>query len=411
MTESLFEASQAEVSQPETARPVSPLLSLHGAFAASGLDTGVAVHYGNPMLEQRALSFDRSAQDQEPLVLVDRSCLGVVRVEGPDRQTWMTSIASQILTGMTAGESREFLLLSPQGRVEYAPAAIEDGEALWLIVEGNQAQLLTDYLNRMKFMMRVEVQNLSDEYAVLESARNPILQDGSVHPALAEGKPLVWEDPWHTPAPGSYRYDEAGDHHPGADYVRFLSIVPRAVLPALAESSDARFAGLWAAEALRIEAWRPRYGTEADDKTIPQELDYTRTAVHFDKGCYKGQETVARVHNLGRPPRRLVFLDIDGSEHTLPAVGSELFVEGKSRPVGRITSVALHYEAGPIALAVIKRGIDPQAPLRAVDGSDFLPDGSPAPATEYAVAQTTVVSPESGEVARRSLAGQDFLKR
>ena len=133
--------------------------------------------------------------------------------------------------------------------------------------------------------------------------------------------------------------------------------------------------------------------------------------MHFDKGCYKGQETVARVHNLGRPPRRLVFLDIDGSEHTLPAAGSELFVEGKSRPVGRITSVALHHEAGPIALAVIKRGVDPQVPLRAVDGGDFLPDGSPAPATEYAVAQTTVVSPESGEVARRSLAGQDFLKR
>lgn len=411
MTESSLEAPQAEAPQPDAARPVSPLLSLHGAFAASGLDAGVAEHYGNPMLEQRALSFDRSASADEPLVLVDRSSLGVVRVEGPDRQTWLTSIASQILTGMTAGESREFLLLSPQGRVEYAPSAIEDGEALWLIVEGYQAQPLTDYLNRMKFMMRVEVQNLSDEYAVLESARNPILQDGSVHPALAEGKPLVWEDPWHTPAPGSYRYDEAGDAHPGADYVRFLSIVPRSVLPALAESSDARFAGLWAAEALRIEAWRPRYGTEADDKTIPQELDYTRTAVHFDKGCYKGQETVARVHNLGRPPRRLVFLDIDGSEHTLPAAGSELFVEGKSRPVGRITSVALHYEAGPIALAVIKRGVDSQVPLRAVDGGDFLPDGSPAPATEYAVAQTTVVSPESGEVARRSLAGQDFLKR
>ena len=217
MTESSIEAPQAEAPQPDASRPVSPLLSLHGAFAASGLDAGVAAHYGNPMLEQRALSFDRSAGADEPLVLVDRSSLGVVRVAGPDRQTWLTSIASQILTGMTAGESREFLLLSPQGRVEYAPAAIEDGEALWLIVEGDQAQPLTDYLNRMKFMMRVEVQNLSDEYAVLESARNPILQDGSVHPALAETKPLVWEDSWHTPAPGSYRYDEAGDAHPGAD--------------------------------------------------------------------------------------------------------------------------------------------------------------------------------------------------
>ena len=130
-------------------------------------------------------------------------------------------------------------------------------------------------------MMRVEVQNLSDKYAVLESARNPILQDGSVHPALAECKPLVWEDPWHTPEPGSYRYDEAGDGHPGAEYVRFLSIVPRSVLPALAESSDARFAGLWAAEALRIEAWRPRYGTEADDKTIPAGAGFTPYAVHF----------------------------------------------------------------------------------------------------------------------------------
>ena len=146
MTESSIEAPQAEAPQPDAARPVSPLLSLHGAFAASGLDAGVAAHYGNPMLEQRALSFDRSASADEPLVLVDRSSLGVVRVEGPDRQTWLTSIASQILTGMTAGESREFLLLSPQGRVEYAPSAIEDGEALWLIVEGYQAQPLTDYL-------------------------------------------------------------------------------------------------------------------------------------------------------------------------------------------------------------------------------------------------------------------------
>ena len=157
MTESSLEAPQGEVSQPDATRPASPLLSLHGAFAASGLDASVAAHYGNPMLEQRALSFDRSAEAGEPLVLVDRSSLGVLRVEGPDRQNWLTSIASQILTGMTAGESREFLLLSPQGRVEYAPAAIEDGEALWLIVEGNQAQPLTGYLDSMKVMMRVEV--------------------------------------------------------------------------------------------------------------------------------------------------------------------------------------------------------------------------------------------------------------
>ncbi len=294
--------------------------------------------------------------------------------------------------------------------MEYAPAAIEDGEALWLIVEGYQAQPLTDYLNRMKFMMRVEVQNLSDEYAVLESARNPILQDGSVHQVLAECKLLVWEDPWHTPAPGSYRYDEAGDAHPGADYVRFLSIVRRSVLSALAESSDARFAGLWAAEALRIEAWRPRYGTEADDKTIPQELDYTRTAVHFDKGCYKGQETVARVHNLAA--RRAAWCSWILTVRSTPCRRQVVSCSWRESPARSVVLPQWRcITRRAIALAVIKRGVDPQAPLRAVDGGDFLPDGSPAPATEYAVAQTTVVSPESGEVARRSLAGQDFLKR
>lgn len=179
---------------------------MSGAFAAGGPDEGVAAHYGDPIHEQRALSRDRSAGADEPLVVVDRSSLGIVRVTGPDRLTWLTSIASQILSDMKAGDSREFLLLTPQGRIEYAPAAFEDGEALWLIVEGDQAESLEEYLNRMKFMLRVEIQNLSDEYAVLETSRDPRGADGVVHPALAaalagasaEGLP-VWEDPWNTP--------------------------------------------------------------------------------------------------------------------------------------------------------------------------------------------------------------------
>ena len=130
------------------------------------------------------------------------------------------------------------------------------------------------------------------------------------------------------------------DAHPGTDYERYLSIIPREKLTTLTEG--AQLAGVWAAEALRIEAWRPRAGTENR-----QQNHSARAGLHphrraLREGCYKGQETVARVHNLGHPPRRLVFLDLDGSEHTLPAAGSELFVEGKPRAVGRITSVALH---------------------------------------------------------------------
>jgi folate-binding protein YgfZ len=125
-----------------------------------------------------------------------------------------------------------------------------------------------------------------------------------------------------------------------------------------------------------VNAWRPRAGVDTDHRTIPHELDWMRTAVHLHKGCYRGQETVARVHNLGRPPRRVVFLHLDGSGHTLPEAGAEIRAEAalastgsepapSGRPLGRLTSVARHYTDGPIALAVVKRNTDPSAVLYA----------------------------------------------
>jgi folate-binding protein YgfZ len=112
-------------------------------------------------------------------------------------------------------------------------------------------------------------------------------------------------------------------------------------------------AGTWASEALRVAAWRPRLGFETDHRTIPHEVDWLRTAVHLQKGCYRGQETIARVHNLGRPPRRLVMLHLDGSVHQLPARGAE--VKNGERTIGFVTTTARHHELGPIALALIKR--------------------------------------------------------
>jgi folate-binding protein YgfZ len=134
-----------------------------------------------------------------------------------------------------------------------------------------------------------------------------------------------------------------------------------------------------ALEALRIAAWRPRFSTEVDEKSIPHELDLLRSAVHLDKGCYRGQETVARVHTLGRPPRRLTLLHLDGSENALPTVGADLTLE--DRTVGRVGSSARHHELGPIALALVKRNV-------------------PLDATVYAgglvAAQEVIVDPEVG---------------
>ena len=162
-----------------------------------------------------------------------------------------------------------------------------------------------------------------------------------------------------------------GEHHPGADFPLWFALLPRTALAALAASAAAgevRMAGTLALEALRIAAWRPRFAHEVDARTIPHELDWLRSAVHLAKGCYRGQETVAKVHNLGRPPRRLVQLDLDGSDGVLPVPGDTVLA-GETE-VGAVTSVALHHEEGPIALAVVKRSVPETDPLvvRSSDG-------------------------------------------
>ena len=131
----------------------------------------------------------------------------------------------------------------------------------------------------------------------------------------ATGEPLAWRDPWPDLVGDTAAYGPVDDHPGSARRWREL-IVPRADL--VAAVGDRPVAGIWAAEALRVAAWRPRLGFETDHRTIVHEVDWLRTAVHLHKGCYRGQETVARVHNLGRPPRRLVFLHLDGSGHVLP---------------------------------------------------------------------------------------------
>jgi folate-binding protein YgfZ len=119
-----------------------------------------------------------------------------------------------------------------------------------------------------------------------------------------------------------------------------------------------RRAGVWACEALRVAALRPRLGLDTDDRTIPHEVGWIgppgEGAVHLDKGCYRGQETVARVHNLGRPPRMLVLLHLDGSAER-PSTGDPVLAGG--RQVGRLGTVVDHVDLGPIALALVKRGL------------------------------------------------------
>ncbi|HSP52203.1 MAG TPA: folate-binding protein [Cryobacterium sp.] len=336
--------------------PKSPLLELDGAVQAEGIDAGVAAHYGGPLTEQRRLLAGGA--------VVDLSHHGVLSVAGPDRLTWLNSISSQELRRLAPGESTETLLLDPHGHVEYAMEVIDDGVETWLLVEAAQLPGLHAWLDKMRFTLRVQVVDHTLAYAVIGSMGDPSALP--LTPAAPNAVPLVWHDPWTQVAAGGYQY-APGPVHPASAWHWTETLVPRASLPALRDAvrnDEVAAAGLLALEALRIAAWRPRRATEVDEKSLPHELDWLRSAVHLSKGCYRGQETVAKVHNLGHPPRRLVLLHLDGSDAVLPAHGDEVqavkqLLDGTTehRGIGQITSSAIHYELGPIALATVKRTV------------------------------------------------------
>ncbi len=320
----------------------SALLRTPGAVPADGIDEGVAAHYGDPLREQRLL--------EEGLGVVDLSHRGVVTVTGPDRLSWLHTLTTQHLTDLPPHTSAETLVLTPKGKVEHDLHVVDDGERTWLTVEPGTAPALAAWLDSMRFMLRVEVADVSEEYAVLGET---IGREGTAD------EPPTWVDPWPGVVGDTAAYGPPPGEHPGRLRPWREVIVPKGELAAAV--GDRELVGTWAAEALRVAAWRPRLGAETDHRTIVHEVDWLRTAVHLHKGCYRGQETVARVHNLGRPPRRLVFLHLDGSGHILPEVGAEIRLGEKV--VGRITSRARHHEDGPIALAVLKRNTDDEADL------------------------------------------------
>jgi len=291
----------------------------------SFVDQDVAWHYGDPFGEQRLLA--------QGAGVVDLSNRGVLTVTGVDRLTWLNDLTTQLVNGLSAGESALALILSPNGHVEYEMHLVDDGQATWIITQPGQAQALAQYLDSMRFMLRVEVADVSTQYAVVYEPRREV--DASFP---------TWLVPDHFAARGL-----AG---------REL-VLPRADLDA--RLSSAPHVGTWALEASRVAAGMPRMNCETDHRTIPNEVDWLGSAVHLSKGCYRGQETVAKVHNLGQPPRRLALIQLDGSTEELPVHGDAISVAGKT--VGWIGTAARHFEEGNIALAVLKRNVAPDAAL------------------------------------------------
>jgi folate-binding protein YgfZ len=313
---------------------------VHTVVAATGVDVGVPWHYGDPFAEQRTL--------QTAAGLVDRTNRGVLVVPGEDRLSWLHSICSQHVSELRDGDSTEALVLSPHGHVEQHWQVTELGKTVWLDVEQGMAGNALDYLQKMRFLKRVEPADVSAEWAVWS-----LVGPSSDAVLAAAGLPV--------PASEAARVN-------GGGFVRRMSygfdmVVTRmSSLPDAVRAAGAAPAGLWAFEALRVVARRPRLRFETDHRTIPHEVNWIGSAVHLNKGCYRGQETVARVQNLGRPPRKLVFLYLSGESDELPAAGTPIELDG--RAVGFLGTAVQHHELGPIALAVIKRSVPDEAALR-----------------------------------------------
>jgi folate-binding protein YgfZ len=282
-------------------------------YVEDGPDKGAIWHFGQPAQEQRALA--------EGKAWADLSHLAIIEVSGDDRAKWLHDLTTQHLSELAVGTWTSALILDHNGHLEYQFNLVDDGTAAYLVLDSQYAPTLLQYLLKMCFMLKVDARDASSDFAVLR-------------------------------APGAAT--EIGGP---------FALVPRLELDAMKKVFDenAKEIGTWALDAERVAAGRPRIGFDTDHKSIPNELGLLNKSVHMTKGCYRGQETVAKIFNLGAPPRRLVMLHLDGSAVVFPAPGTP--VENNGVQVGFLGTVARHHELGPIALALIKRSTPTDAVL------------------------------------------------
>lgn len=302
-----------------------------------GPDAGMAWHFGQPLSEQRSMIAGQGA--------VQLASREVFSVTGDERLSWLHSLTSQALGSLQPGEGADALVLSPTGQIIHGFGLVDDGSVAWCWTEPGGRDALLAWLESMKFWTPVELA-VRDDLRLWWLGRDVALPD------------------------------EVVVARPGA-----VAGGVQVLLPAGVEVGATAEVGQWAHEAMRIAEGVPRIGLDTDEKTLPNELGLYGTAL--DKGCYPGQETVARVHTLGRPPRRLIRLLFDGD---LPQPGAPISLG--DRVVGRVGTVAQHHELGPLGLGLVKRSVPVDATLD-VGG--------------IAAAQEALVDPEVGEHFRPKL--------
>ncbi|NMO04430.1 folate-binding protein YgfZ [Gordonia sp. TBRC 11910] len=363
-----------------SASPILTSFSSAGAVAAPRSDategTSVAWHFGDPFGEQRAATTTSA--------IIDRADRAVLELDGDERMSWLHTISSQFVADLADRRSAENLSLDLRGHVEEHFVLTDVDGVTWIDTEGPHGPGLLDFLTKMVFWAKVTPVDRPDMTVL--TVIGPDVRSGTVAELLE--------------IPADAEVYDAGDlpelHHdqepsgfwrlmPPIGEGRTLPVVDLVIPRSDAASwwkavvdAGATMSGTWTYEALRAAAVRPRIDVDTDERTIPHEVNWIggpdeHGAVHVNKGCYRGQETVARVHNLGKSPRQLVLLHLDGSDDHRPATGDPILAGGRS--IGRVGTVVDHYEFGPIALALVKRGVpvDTDLAISSEDASVTIP--------------------------------------
>ena len=252
----------------------------------------------------------------------------VLRVGGPDAVAFLQGQLSQDVAGLAVGASAWSFLLQPQGKVDALVGLTRtaDDEVL-LDVDGGWGERVLARLQRFKLRVKADLELVHDECLAVRGPR--------AHEAVAAGA----------------RGRALGADWPGSPGVHLCGPDARAPEGVRRCSPEAH-------EAVRVEAGWPAMGAELDERTIPAEAGVVDQAVSFTKGCYTGQELVARVDSRGNNvPRRLRAV-LTGGE-ALPPPGAS--VEVGTRAVGALTSAARSPRLGPVALAYVRRDVEPPA--------------------------------------------------
>ena len=295
-------------------------------------------------------SADALAAMEEGCAIVDRSERGKLALTGGEAKEFLHGQVTNDVEALVPGEGCYAAFLTHKGKMLGDLRILDTGDELLLDTERVSLQELFNMIRRFKLGRDVELHKRTVELGLLS---------------------LIGPDARRLAGPvGSAEHDNARAEIGGrkVTLVRtdvgvdvFCATEDTATVRAALEAAGAVPAGEDAAEVIRVEHGRPRYGIELDDGVIPQEAGLNERAVSFTKGCYVGQETVARLFYRGKPNRHLRGLRLGG-----PAPSGAPLRLGE-REVGRVGSVAASPALGPIALALVRREAEPGSTLAVGD--------------------------------------------